>query len=1143
MDTRWLLLAAFALLLGSIGALCAQPLPAPVFYLSFDEGNLAHLKGNLAHRFSLDSQYFHEGKFGRSYRFEPPYANLLPPEQASPAPSGFTAGEGVKLTFNGSPPVLTATGQPGVLWQTTPIELDELPHYPRPTKSFLAAVYLRSQTPGTKIRLELTDDLEATDWQQPILDANAAALKKNPEAKVTEPLASKPTPQEVELTDTWQRVTAGLTVDARRTRQALSVKLTLLTPAAAVEAQKLQLEQIDVHPHSKNYAGPWIPGGESRPGNTLSILLRNFDFSGQRGTMSCWVRFPAPEGGGSRGGHFLSAGSGWWNPMWVCGTYSTYLGDVGKVNFKAGQGTFHNLFRPTSDGAWHHIALTWENETCGVFLDGQEVARSAYLPADPVESTPLRIGGSTLEGAVSSAFVDEVALWDAALPPTDLQSLATAPAPLRDQLPTCLVERPDRLLFHRGEATAPLPLTLVTTTPRGEPVNATLTIPDLGLHQPLTLKPDQEQTVALQPWLVSPGKYPLRLESNDATLKVATTLEVVPSLPLKDFTVLGWGSGSDIAQMGFTAELGSDPEPSMRRGLLLAYRWDARRWHPLDPAILPASLASAESAGRRVAPYPHILSALLNTEVGISTPPSAPWFTEWLKKSTGLDSPPPEVHYNPFLITGPPDSPALLPAEDPAYRFTQWFLRQGKGWPVLHKQVAQIMRDQGVKDTLFFTDQPQTPTDWEGLDLADYWHYPHVPSGLVADFSRVTCLARLAGKQIQLTPGTIFWDPWPMHVDDKIVLLSPDLMREYLWITVANPLDRMGLYGWGELRKGFVLPGFKETLKETVATLYPLGLLTGGLPPGPVPVAYLETDGQYWQGPGDNAWIQFWFNRQTTRSLAEARLRYDWIGDDHVRAGWLKNYSAVVMLGAHRVPEPIHRELVRYAQAGGLVVTDKRCRAEIPGATVLDIPDRAQRPETVAALQTWAQEFRAQHPAPLRLADTDQAWLYEKLDGPARFIFIINDLRKPGALGDTHKLTNNFGTHSGPLQDQGDEQTVSLTLPSVAGQVLYDLRRHVEVPLPAGQPLQLNLASTDAAVLALLPARITRLRTQAPGSLPAGTEGLLRLAIVTEAGTPIQHRDVIELRATDAAGNAVDLNRYFRVTNGRLDLPLRLPRD
>jgi len=107
----------------------------------------------------------------------------------------------------------------------------------------------------------------------------------------------------------------------------------------------------------------------------------------------------------------------------------------------------------------------------------------------------------------------------------------------------------------------------------------------------------------------------------------------------------------------------------------------------------------------------------------------------------------------------------------------------------------------------------------------------------------------------------------------------------------------------------------------------------GGLPEEQARVAFLETDGLYFLQQGvRNKWMRHWLTRNVGRCLARARLPFDWISDDHVYAGWLERYDAVVVPGAWCLPERTHRALVAYAEAGGKVIADEVMRAEIPGS-------------------------------------------------------------------------------------------------------------------------------------------------------------------------------------------------------------------
>ncbi len=1138
-----------------------------VFYQGFDAEGVAVLRGGIAYSFDLRDDDLIDGKFGRGFRCEPPYENLLTPETASPTPdrAGFEEGVGVKLRTADRGgyrdlPRLVAQGATGVLWSTRPVELTNLGNPHRDRKSFLASLYLRAPQPGARIRLTLTDDIDripaSKDKKEPDLDellTDALAAKNNiledvPTVAPSLYVETVSEAGEITLTGGWQRVTAAVRVDTRRPAQRLRLTLTLLEPAAAaIEASALQVEQHPRFPDGKSYAGPWIPGGTRREGNRLHMPLRPVAFNAKAGTMACWVRYPPLEGGGNRDGRSLvTVGSGWWAPVWTLSpNYPCYVGDAAREKYAAGAGS---VISPGGskygDGAWHHLALTWADESCALYLDGEEIGRAAYLCKDPTELASLVIGATVLDGIHASAYLDEVAVWRRAVTPAEAKELAAMPTPLVAGLPPWLLQRPARLLYHRGEERATLDLTVVPLTPTANSVAATLSIPALGIAQRVILTPGKEHRIPFQPWLAAPGIYSLSLRSDDGALDATSELEIVPTLPSRDFVILSWSAGSDVPGYGFTAALSDnwEIESTMRRGLLASLRFDVRRWHPLQPERPRESLAAAQRAAEAVAPFPNVYACLLNTEVGIPDPSGNPWFLTHLKRQTGLAEIPAGLRFEPLRIVNQATNPPVIPESDPSLRFARWYRGEGKGWPELNAQVAKGMRAAGLTDTLFYTDQPETTADLKGLESVDVWDYPHASAGLPATFNRVCNLAELAGKKVSLTPGTIFWDPWPFKIEGKIVCLSPDMMRQYLWIAVAHPLDHLGAYGMGELRDGFEPADTKQALRETLGAVYPIGLLTGGLPQGARSVAYLRSDGLLWQGAGDNQFIDFWFTRAATRALAEARVRYDVIGDEHLRAGWLARYKAVVIPGTLRIPGDAYRCLTDFAKAGGTVVVDKYCRAEFPGAVVLDYANRGKQAEAVKALQAWAREFEATHPEPLRLRAGDDAWLLDKVDGAARFVFVVNDRMEPGRLGREKNLKAAIITSGEqiPLRDKGQPQTVELTFPPLERMTVYDVRSHAALA-PEENRLKIDLAPGDAAVLAVLPEPIGGIEAELPANLDAGGEAELRVTVRTVAGGLIAHRDVLELAATDARGVPLDLPRYHRVDRGRASIPIRLP--
>ncbi len=1117
-----------------------------IFHLTFQEDGIARLAGGLGHPLTLEAGSMETGFEDSAYRFEPPYRNYLPASLATPSPSlhGFTAGDGVALVVKPDgwqrTPAIVANGPAGMLWRTDPTELTGIRHPHRNTKTLIGSVYLRAGVSGIRVRLTLRDEIDGTEWQTAIAEANAAALEKDAEANIVSPIATQHHDQELELSEEWQRVIVRITVDARRPVQRLSLQLTRLDGDGAVETSALQLEQGAQYPDQKTHAAPWIPGGEVRAGNSLSLPLSTVGLNADAGTMAAWYRLPEPEGGGTRQGYLVCAGGGWWQPIWELRDGLAYMGDPGAEKYSGGG---RIPFRSTThDGEWHHLAMTWQENECVVYLDGQEKGRNAYPKAEPSPTARLLIGATSLSGATSSAIVDEVVIWNRALSAEELAALASRSVSPK-LAPELSLAAPPRTIFHRGEASATLPLRVLAGA-EGGPRQVTVVSPELALNEEITLSESGIGELRLHPWKATAGRHTIGASSTDGRIDAILTIEVVASLPVTDFQTVGWGDWEASLDYPFTSAMAPLPamSPILRNGRHASLRIDERATHPLDPIRYPANLEGARRQAVEAAPWPHIGMVLLNTEVGMGAFPTDEWFQEWMQAEIGLTEIPASVKLGPLRVADP-ETPPVLPLDDPALRFVRWMNGPGKGWPRFNHELAEVMRDAGMEESLFYTDQPHVVDDVRGHDMVEYWHYPHVPGGFVTDVNRVANVARLAGVKLMVTPGSIFWDPWDLKVDGKTVCMPPDMMRLYLWIAAANPVDHLGFWGFGNLKNNdFGAAGTIAALKETLPAIQPIGLLTGGLPTASARVAYLQTDGQSWIGPGDNQWGIWWFNRMATRSLAEAHLPFDWIGDEHVAAGWLSRYDVVFMPGGWTVPQDTFQALVDYARQGGKVVVDTRCRAEIPGAEVLDIGSQKGRSagtDHVETLQNWARTMRDAYPVTTRVRGEDLAWIYEKIEGDARFIFVLNDSFEPGVLAE-HGVSANLGTRTGAPHDKGLPQEVVLTLPRPAGALLYDARSGAELSLE-NDTVSLALPAGDAAVLALVPERIVSLNAEAPKLLLPGDEGLLSIRIEGATGTPIVHRDVLTVTGSYADGTPIDMPAMYRVNNGQLTIPLRLP--
>ncbi|MCX7599274.1 MAG: LamG domain-containing protein, partial [Armatimonadetes bacterium] len=154
---------------------------------------------------------------------------------------------------------------------------------------------------------------------------------------------------------------------------------------------------------------------------------------GEKGfTVAAWVR---THGKGSlsdppisTGGTILSQGSGYYS-----GWRLTILYPQGRLGFEIGrpQGSFGVAAANMPDGAWHHVAATWDRREVRVYLDGLLVGRGEYAgdytPPDPAI---FRIGYANHGWGSAIMDVDEVAAWSEPLPASEILRLAYFWAPL-----------------------------------------------------------------------------------------------------------------------------------------------------------------------------------------------------------------------------------------------------------------------------------------------------------------------------------------------------------------------------------------------------------------------------------------------------------------------------------------------------------------------------------------------------------------------------------------------------------------------------------------------------------------------------------------------------------------------------------------
>lgn len=1155
-----------------------------LFYADFDHGPLSVCGTGWAVDLPTTATSFVPGRFGQAYRMERGRTNLLSPNQASAEAdtSGFEPGPEVKLTATPSAArfgrqALSATvSRPGLAWRLIPVRAAvSAPH--RPSKVFALSAYLRAARP-LKVRLTLSDLNETTGWRNPIEKANVEAVSKDPNAKPTPVLETVATPGEAVLSATWQRVMAVLEIDGRRPEQSLVGALEVLpdesgsVPPATVLADGLQLEQTCVYPLSNTEPTSWLPGGQTRGPSWLNLEAANTGFTGETGTLALWVRPLRAECGGTCQVNAIAAlGTGWFAPLWHVSTNAFYAGEAYKSGFKIG--VFHtNLERQLQEegpfAGWHHLALAWDAQGMAGYLDGKPVGHSTIAPGAPVPGSLIRLGGSFLESTAMTGDLDEVALFRRCLGEPEIAALATATQPLAGKVPATLLRHPPRTVFLRSEAVATIPLVPVPFHRTAAPVAVSARVP--ALQATVTGRPTVAKPLALtlKPWLAAAGRYPLEIRVGEAAL--TDQLRVFDEPQGRDFIIYSWGTDKDLKDRGFNASVGGGAgflQTQLEQGMFAYTRIDVRDGvpHPWSPASRAKAPALAAAVAREGMAWPHVVACLVNSEVGDPPfPQDQPWFEAWLRQETGLAGIPAGIVRDPLHAA--PDAarpvPPVLPEDNPQLTFLRWWRERGQGYWLLNNLLAEEMRRTGLH-CQYYSDQPVAVTQFAKMDMVDHWAYPRSPQGLIARFNQASGMARLVGKSFQAMPGTCYWDDgnglWVTDSDGKrkVLCLSPDCFRENLWIAVACPSHSVGLYGLGERHTGVYDPICDQVMTDTYALLQPVGTLVGGLPTEQARVALLETDGLYFTQPGvyDN-WVRHWTMRTASRALAQHRVAYDWITDDHVKAGWLSRYDAVVVPGAWTLPQKTYEGLRQAARAGTRIVADKIMRAELPNLTRLDLDQQRNLDSAAAVYGAWADAYRPTAPTFARVTPADKVFVFvREAPGPAttrgrtaarvpRYLFLINDHREPGPQYERWQTELSPVDGPGPLRDRGLPQEVTVTVPS--GYALYNVLTHEPFKATVqGQEasFSVRLDPGAAAVIACLPTALARLEVSVPAALQAGTATELTLQVLDAAGRPLAGRQLVELALTGPGQTSPwpGLQRYLRLTDGQRKVALRLP--
>lgn len=139
-------------------------------------------------------------------------------------------------------------------------------------------------------------------------------------------------------------------------------------------------------------------------------------------TIALWVKLDKPPGGGMGVVTKDDWAPGFW---WDGGVIRHHTHDPG--------GTLHFIDAPWKpDTNWHHVAVTWDGDGFGVYLDAKSIGDGVTTPnlgRNPLTDKPFLIGIYLATGQHGQwgqflgAIIDDVAIFNVALDSDDLEIL------------------------------------------------------------------------------------------------------------------------------------------------------------------------------------------------------------------------------------------------------------------------------------------------------------------------------------------------------------------------------------------------------------------------------------------------------------------------------------------------------------------------------------------------------------------------------------------------------------------------------------------------------------------------------------------------------------------------------------------------
>jgi len=534
----------------------------------------------------------------------------------------------------------------------------------------------------------------------------------------------------------------------------------------------------------------------------------------------------------------------------------------------------------------------------------------------------------------------------------------------------------------------------------------------------------------------------------------------------------------------------------------------------------------------------------------------------------------------------------VLPDDDPRYVFYRWWWHTGDGWNELETQLNNGLKSTGRKDLWTFHDPAvRVASAWGSGGQVDYlsqWTYSYpepiriglatgelfaMAKGDPEGDQRVMKMTQIIWYRSQTAPepgeeakqqsaefsdqdtkpaGTGAVDAsgryqaaWEREIPDaRFITISPMHLREALWTKLARPIQGIMYHGWGSLVDDgghssyrYTHPETKHELRRLVKeVIEPLGPTLRQVPDRPADVAYLQSfASQMFAKRGTYGWNGGW-GGDGYLILQYAGLQPEVIYDETVQRDGLGKFKVVVAFDCDVLPRSVVDKLKAFQAAGGIIVGDDHlCPALQPDLVVAPIARPKDAAEAKALLLDRAANLRKEldpHYARYWSSDQPEIVVRARQHKSSDYLFAVNDHREFGDYVGHHKL----------VQENGLPLYATLTLNRPAGHV-YDLLQHraVSARVADGRlTLPQSFGPCEGRLFLVTDQPIADVKLTVPSEAQPGAALAIGIAVVDEAGQPIEAIVPVRVDLLDPDGRPAEYSGYWAAVDGQLTITANL---